>query len=150
MVIGGKTPGVTAEELGRMGFGMVGVLREDPALVVSLKERQRLVQKARFDAMERNSRLTPPLKNSEHPSFAEAFLYVEARSSRIPFQGPSRQRRTAGLEATGWRLRAAIATAVLSIRRLIAMSATWGSTINASVATAASQVSSRDWQLEPI
>ena len=76
MVVGGKTPILTAEELGAMGFGMVlyanaalqgailgmqralgalraqGVLGEDSGLVASFKERQRLVQKERFDALE--------------------------------------------------------------------------------------------------
>lgn len=77
MVIGGKTPTLTADELGQMGFGIVlyanaalqgallgmqralsslkhrGLLTEDDELVASFNERQRLVQKARFDNLER-------------------------------------------------------------------------------------------------
>jgi 2-methylisocitrate lyase-like PEP mutase family enzyme len=77
MVIGGKTPMLTANELGQMGFGIVlyanaalqgallgmqrtlsslklrGLLTEDDGLVASFKERQRLVQKDRFDDLER-------------------------------------------------------------------------------------------------
>jgi 2-methylisocitrate lyase-like PEP mutase family enzyme len=77
MVIGGKTPIFSAEELGRLGFGIVlyanaalqgavagmqralTVLRdtkrldEDPALVVSFAERQRLVGKPEWDALEK-------------------------------------------------------------------------------------------------
>lgn len=77
MVLGGKTPMVSADELGRMGFGMVlyanaalqagimgmqkalsslrihGLLPEEGGLVVSFDERQRLVQKDRFDELER-------------------------------------------------------------------------------------------------
>jgi 2-methylisocitrate lyase-like PEP mutase family enzyme len=77
MVIGGKTPIFSAEELGRLGFGIVlyanaalqaavagmqralTVLRdtkrldEDPALVASFAERQRLVGKPEWDALEK-------------------------------------------------------------------------------------------------
>jgi 2-methylisocitrate lyase-like PEP mutase family enzyme len=77
MVIGGKTPILSAEELGRLGFGIVlyanaalqgavagmqralTVLRdtkrldEDPALVASFAERQRLVGKPEWDALEK-------------------------------------------------------------------------------------------------
>ena len=76
MVIGGKTPIFGAEELAGLGYGLVlyanaalqgavagmqkalTVLRdtrridEDPALVVSFEERQRLVQKPMWDALE--------------------------------------------------------------------------------------------------
>lgn len=77
MVVGGKTPIFGAEELGGMGYGLVlyanaalqgavagmqkalGVLRddrrleEDPALVAPFAERQRLVGKPAWDALER-------------------------------------------------------------------------------------------------
>jgi 2-methylisocitrate lyase-like PEP mutase family enzyme len=77
MVIGGKTPIFSAEELGQLGFGIVlyanaalqgavagmtralSVLRdtkrldEDPALVASFAERQRLVGKPVWDELER-------------------------------------------------------------------------------------------------
>ncbi len=77
MVVGGKTPIFGAEELGGMGYGLVlyanaalqgavagmqkalGVLRdtrrleEDPALVTPFAERQRLVGKPEWDALER-------------------------------------------------------------------------------------------------
>ncbi len=77
MVIGGKTPIFGAEELAGLGYGIVlyanaalqgavagmqkalGVLRdtkqlrEDPALVVPFAERQRLVGKPQWDALER-------------------------------------------------------------------------------------------------
>jgi 2-methylisocitrate lyase-like PEP mutase family enzyme len=77
LVIGGKTPIFSAEELGGLGFGLVlyanaalqgavagmqkalTVLRdtkridEDPALVVSFAERQRLVGKPALDALEK-------------------------------------------------------------------------------------------------
>ncbi len=77
MVIGGKTPIFSAEELGGLGYGIVlyanaalqgavsgmqkalTVLRdtqridEDPSLVVSFAERQRLVGKPLWDAMEK-------------------------------------------------------------------------------------------------
>jgi 2-methylisocitrate lyase-like PEP mutase family enzyme len=77
MVIGGKTPIFGAEELAGLGYGLVlyanaalqgavagmqkalTVLRdtrridEDPALVVSFEERQRLVQKPMWDALEK-------------------------------------------------------------------------------------------------
>lgn len=76
MVIGGKTPIFGTEELGELGYGLVlyanaalqgavagmqkalGVLRdtrrldEDPALVASFAERQRLVRKPAMDALE--------------------------------------------------------------------------------------------------
>ena len=76
MVIGGKTPIFGTEELGELGYGLVlyanaalqgavagmqkalGVLREtrrldeDPALVASFAERQRLVRKPEMDALE--------------------------------------------------------------------------------------------------
>ena len=76
MVIGGKTPIFGTDELGEMGYGLVlyanaalqgavagmqqalGTLRdtrrldEDPALVVSFAERQRLVRKPEMDALE--------------------------------------------------------------------------------------------------
>ena len=77
MVIGGKTPIVSAEELGQLGYGIVlyanaalqgavagmqkalTVLRdtrridEDPALVTPFAERQRLVHKQQWDALEK-------------------------------------------------------------------------------------------------
>lgn len=77
MVVGGRTPIVSAEELGGMGYGFVlyanaalqgavagmqralGSLRdnrrldEDPALVAPFAERQRLVGKPEWDALER-------------------------------------------------------------------------------------------------
>jgi 2-methylisocitrate lyase-like PEP mutase family enzyme len=77
MVIGGKTPIFSAEELGKLGFGIVlyanaalqgavagmqralTVLRdskrldEDPSLVVPFVERQRLVGKPEWDALEK-------------------------------------------------------------------------------------------------
>ena len=76
MVIGGKTPIFGTEELGELGYGLVlyanaalqgavagmqkalGVLRdtrrldEDPALVASFAERQRLVRKPEMDALD--------------------------------------------------------------------------------------------------
>jgi len=76
MVVGGKTPVVSADELSKMGFGMVlyanaalqgallgmqkalsslkahGLLSEEDGTVVSFKERQRLVQKGRFEDLE--------------------------------------------------------------------------------------------------
>ena len=76
MVVGGKTPVVSADELSKMGFGMVlyanaalqgallgmqkalsslkvrGLLTEEDGTVVTFKERQRLVQKSRFDDLE--------------------------------------------------------------------------------------------------
>jgi 2-methylisocitrate lyase-like PEP mutase family enzyme len=76
MVVGGKTPMVSADELARMGFGMVvyanaalqgavmgmqkaltslsihGVISTEGELVVSFGERQRLVQKDRFGQLE--------------------------------------------------------------------------------------------------
>jgi 2-methylisocitrate lyase-like PEP mutase family enzyme len=77
MVVGGKTPIFSAEDLGGMGYGLVlyanaalqgavvgmqkalTVLRdakrleEDPALLISFAERQRLVGKSEWDALER-------------------------------------------------------------------------------------------------
>ena len=77
MVVGGKTPMLSVDDLGKMGFGMVlyanaalqgavmgmqktlsslklhGILSEQDKLVVSFDERQRLVQKDRFDELER-------------------------------------------------------------------------------------------------
>ena len=77
MVIGGKTPIVSADELGQLGYGIVlyanaalqgalagmqkalTVLRdtrridEDPALVTPFAERQRLVRKPEWDALEK-------------------------------------------------------------------------------------------------
>ena len=77
MVIGGKTPIVDADELGRLGYGFVlyanaalqgavaGMqkvltqlrdareVREDPALVAPFAERQRLVNKPFWDALEK-------------------------------------------------------------------------------------------------
>jgi 2-methylisocitrate lyase-like PEP mutase family enzyme len=77
MVIGGRTPIFGADELGSLGYGLVlyanaalqgavagmqkalGVLKEtrrideDPALVVPFAERQRLVGKAEWDALEK-------------------------------------------------------------------------------------------------
>ncbi len=76
MVVGGKTPIVDQAELARLGFSLVlyantalqaailgmqtalgelkraGRMDEDPALVAPFAERQRLVDKPRFDAME--------------------------------------------------------------------------------------------------
>ncbi len=76
IVIGGKTPQLPQSELASLGFGVVlyantalqgavlgmqralgelqaqGILQEDPSLVIPFKERQRLVDKPRFDAME--------------------------------------------------------------------------------------------------
>jgi 2-methylisocitrate lyase-like PEP mutase family enzyme len=76
VVIGGKTPVLPAAELGRMGYSMVlyanaalqgavlgmqralgalkrdGQLAEDPQLVAPFRERQRLVDKARYDELE--------------------------------------------------------------------------------------------------
>ncbi len=76
IVVGGRTPALGGEELGRLGFGIVlyanaalqgavlgmqrslGELKarrrldEDPSLVVSFRERQRLVDKPLFDALE--------------------------------------------------------------------------------------------------
>lgn len=77
MVVGGKTPIFSAEELGGMGYGLVlyanaalqgavagmqkalTVLRdakrleEDPALLIPFAERQRLVGKPQWDALDR-------------------------------------------------------------------------------------------------
>ncbi|TFF35831.1 oxaloacetate decarboxylase [Pseudomonas sp. RIT623] len=77
IVIGGKTPVLGRAELATLGYGMVlyanaglqgavlglqraltglfeqGRLDEDPALVVSFAERQRLLDKSRFDRLER-------------------------------------------------------------------------------------------------
>jgi 2-methylisocitrate lyase-like PEP mutase family enzyme len=76
IVVGGKTPALPVAELGRMGYGIVlyanaalqgavlgmqralgalkrdGRLDEDPALLASFAERQRLVDKPRYDALE--------------------------------------------------------------------------------------------------
>ena len=76
VVIGGKTPALPAAEFGEMGFGMVlyanaalqgavrgmtnalaelqrrGELLEDPDLVATFAERQALVQKTAFDALD--------------------------------------------------------------------------------------------------
>lgn len=89
MVIGGKTPMITADELGRMGFGMVlyanaalqaavvgmqkalsilkdhGTLSEEDRLVISFGERQRLVHKDMFDELERRYATDAPSRNSE-------------------------------------------------------------------------------------
>ena len=78
IVIGGKTPQLPQSELAELGFGLVlyantalqgavlgmqralgelqakGILREDPNLVIPFMERQRLVDKPRFDAMEKH------------------------------------------------------------------------------------------------
>jgi 2-methylisocitrate lyase-like PEP mutase family enzyme len=77
MVIGGKTPITSAQELGQLGYGLVlyanaalqgalaGMQRaltqlrdtqridEDPALVTPFAERQRLVGKPLWDALEK-------------------------------------------------------------------------------------------------
>ena len=77
IVIGGKTPQLAQSEMAELGFGLVlyantalqgavlgmqralgelqaqGILREDPSLVIPFMERQRLVDKPRFDAMEK-------------------------------------------------------------------------------------------------
>ncbi|ANN66921.1 isocitrate lyase/PEP mutase family protein [Bordetella bronchialis] len=77
IVIGGKTPALTAEELGQMGYGIIlyanaalqsavagmqralgmlkrdGLLKEDPGLVAPFLERQRLVQKPLYDELEK-------------------------------------------------------------------------------------------------
>ncbi|HSV83117.1 MAG TPA: isocitrate lyase/PEP mutase family protein [Ramlibacter sp.] len=77
IVVGGKTPALAGEELARLGFGLVlyanaalqgavlgmqrslGELKarrrldEDPAIVIPFQERQRLVDKPLFDALER-------------------------------------------------------------------------------------------------
>lgn len=77
IVIGGKTPALDGDELGRLGFGIVlyanaalqgavlgmqkalghlkakGRLDEDPELVVPFNERQRLVDKPLHDALEK-------------------------------------------------------------------------------------------------
>ncbi|QOT78072.1 isocitrate lyase/PEP mutase family protein [Cupriavidus basilensis] len=76
VVIGGKTPTLPRDELGKLGYGIVlyanaalqgavhgmqqaltvlrdsGRLDEDPSLVASFSERQRLVNKVRFDRLE--------------------------------------------------------------------------------------------------
>lgn len=89
MVIGGKTPMITADELGRMGFGMVlyanaalqaavvgmqkalsslkdhGKLSEEDRLVISFGERQRLVHKDLFDELERRYATDAPSRDSE-------------------------------------------------------------------------------------
>ncbi len=80
MVIGGKTPIASADELGQLGYGFVlyanaalqgalagmqkvlgqlkanGEVREDPALVAPFAERQRLVGKPQWDALEQRYR----------------------------------------------------------------------------------------------
>jgi 2-methylisocitrate lyase-like PEP mutase family enzyme len=77
IVIGGKTPALDAEELAKMGYGIIlyanaalqgavagmqralstlkrdGMLKEDPAMVAPFKERQRLVQKPLYDELEK-------------------------------------------------------------------------------------------------
>ncbi|OZI18533.1 carboxyvinyl-carboxyphosphonate phosphorylmutase [Bordetella genomosp. 9] len=77
IVIGGKTPALTAQELGEMGYGIIlyanaalqsavagmqralgllrkdGLLKEDPTLVAPFLERQRLVQKPLYDELEK-------------------------------------------------------------------------------------------------
>jgi 2-methylisocitrate lyase-like PEP mutase family enzyme len=77
IVIGGKTPSLSQQELAQMGFGIVlyanaalqgavlgmnnalkhlkktGELKEDPSLVASFSERQRVVKKEKFDALEK-------------------------------------------------------------------------------------------------
>jgi 2-methylisocitrate lyase-like PEP mutase family enzyme len=77
IVIGGKTPSLSQQELAQMGFGIVlyanaalqgavlgmnnalkhlkktGELKEDPSLVASFAERQRVVKKEKFDALEK-------------------------------------------------------------------------------------------------
>jgi 2-methylisocitrate lyase-like PEP mutase family enzyme len=77
IVIGGKTPALDGDELGRLGFGIVlyanaalqgavlgmqkalghlkakGRLDEDPELVVPFNERQRLVDKPLYDTLEK-------------------------------------------------------------------------------------------------
>ena len=84
MVVGGKTPLVSSDVLGQMGFGIVlyanaalqgallgmqralsslkihGLLSEQDDLVVSFSERQRLVQKDRFDEFERRYATSAP------------------------------------------------------------------------------------------
>jgi 2-methylisocitrate lyase-like PEP mutase family enzyme len=76
MVVGGKTPVLSADELSKMGFGLVlyanaalqgallgmqkalsslkvhGLLTEEDGTVVTFKERQRLVQRDRFEDLE--------------------------------------------------------------------------------------------------
>ena len=77
MVIGGKTPSLSQQELAQMGFGIVlyanaalqgavygmnqalhhlkktGELKEDPNLVATFAERQSVVKKENFDALEK-------------------------------------------------------------------------------------------------
>jgi 2-methylisocitrate lyase-like PEP mutase family enzyme len=77
MVIGGKTPSLTQKELADMGFGIVlyanaalqgalhgmnkalnqlkqtGELKEDPSLVATFAQRQDVVKKENFDALEK-------------------------------------------------------------------------------------------------
>lgn len=77
IVVGGKTPALTADELGGLGYGLVlyanaalqsavtgmqralgvlkrdGKLDEDPELVAPFRERQRLVSKAVYDDLEK-------------------------------------------------------------------------------------------------
>ena len=83
VVIGGKTPALPAAEFGEMGFGMVlyanaalqgavrgmtnalaelqrrGELPEDPDLVATFAERQALVQKTAFDALDARYAVQP-------------------------------------------------------------------------------------------
>jgi len=78
IVVGGKTPALTAQELGGMGYSLVlyanaalqgavlgmqkalsvlkrdGKLDEDPALLALFNERQRLVNKPLYDELEKN------------------------------------------------------------------------------------------------
>jgi 2-methylisocitrate lyase-like PEP mutase family enzyme len=80
IVIGGKTPALTAKEFGMMGFSLVlyanaalqgavagmnraltslrsdGILNEDPDIVTPFKERQRLVDKPFYDKLEQRYR----------------------------------------------------------------------------------------------
>jgi 2-methylisocitrate lyase-like PEP mutase family enzyme len=76
MVVGGKTPVLSSDELSKMGFGLVlyanaalqgallgmqkalsrlkvnGLLTEEDGTIVTFKERQRLVQRDRFEDLE--------------------------------------------------------------------------------------------------
>ncbi|MEO5732404.1 MAG: isocitrate lyase/phosphoenolpyruvate mutase family protein, partial [Rubrivivax sp.] len=87
IVLGGQTPALSASDFGAMGFGMVlyanaalqgamrgmldalselkraGQLAEDPALVATFTERQNLVRKPLFDALE--SRYAEPPESPE-------------------------------------------------------------------------------------
>ncbi len=77
IVVGGKTPTLAKSELAALGYGMVlyantglqgallgmqkalgvlradGIVHEDPSLLVPFLERQRLVNKQAFDAMDK-------------------------------------------------------------------------------------------------